>query len=142
MAMNDQNNETMLSEEQQRYATWMNWGARSGLLMLIVAFLGYVTGWLPSHVPLDQLPKVWGLPASEYLKQTGAPTGWSWLLHVGQGDYASLIGIACLSASSLFCLFAVLPIYIRRRDWVFVVLCVAALTVQLLAASGLLVSGK
>jgi hypothetical protein len=82
------------------------------------------------------------LPSGEYLKQTGAPTGWNWFLHVHQGEYASLFGIAWLSASSLFCLFAVLPIYFKRRDWIFVVLCIAALGVQMLAASGMLVSGK
>ncbi len=144
MAMNDQKDETvnLLSDEQKRYATWLNWGARSGLLMLIAAFVAYVSGWLPSHIALDQLPKVWGLPVDEYLKQTGAPTGWSWLRLVGQGDFASLIGIAWLSASSLICLLAVLPIYVRRRDWVFVALCVGALAVQGLAASGMLVAGK
>ena len=144
MAMSDQNDDAvnLLSDEQQRYATWLNWGARSGLLMLIISFIAYVAGWLPAHVPLDQLPTVWGLPVDEYLKKTGAPTGWSWLKDLGQGDFASLIGIAWLSASSLFCLFAVLPIYLKRRDWVFVVLCISALAVQLLAASGLLVAGK
>ncbi len=132
----------LLSDEQKRYASWLQWGARSGLVMLIVTFIAYVTGWLAPHVPLDQLPSVWGLPVDEYLKKTGAPTGWSWLGDLGQGDFASLIGIAWLSASSLFCLFAVLPIYFRRRDWVFVVLCLCALAVQLLAASGMLVAGK
>lgn len=144
--MNISNNESagepVLSEEQQRYASWLNWGARSGLLMLIVAFLAYVTGWLPADVPLNELPKVWGLPVDAYLKQTGAPTGWSWLTRIGRGDFAGLIGIAWLSASSLICLLAVLPIYVRRRDWVFVALCVGALAVQLLAASGWLTAGK
>ncbi len=140
--MNERNEDNLLSEEQRRYATWLQWGARSGLVMLIVTFIAYVAGWLTPHVPLEQLPSVWGLPVEEYLKKTGAPTGWSWLSDLAQGDFASLIGIAWLSASSLFCLFAVLPIYFKRRDWVFVVLCISALVVQLLAASGMLVAGK
>lgn len=136
------NSDSLISVEQQRYATWLNWGARMGLVMLIVAFSAYVTGWLPAHVPLDKLPDVWGLPTAEYLKQTGAPTGWGWLHMIGQGDFAGLLGIAWLSGSSLICLLAVLPIYVRRRDWVFVALCMVAMAVQLLAASGMLTAGK
>ena len=53
---------------------------------------------------------------------------------------AGLIGIAWLSACSLLCLLAVIPIYARRKDWVFVLICICAVLVQLLAASGMLSS--
>lgn len=131
--------QNLISVEQQRYATWLNWGARSGLAILIVSFLSYVFGLLPAKIPLDQLPHVWSLASGEYLKQTGAPTGWGWLGLLGQGDFASLLGIAWLAGCSLLCLIVVMPIYAARRDWVFVILCVAALLIQLLAASGILV---
>jgi hypothetical protein len=134
--MND--NETLISVEQQRYAIWLNWGARSGLLILIVTFLSYVFGWLPAHVPLQQLPDVWSLPADEYIKLVGAPTGWGWLNMIKEGDFAGLLGIAWLAGCSLLCLLVVMPIYARRRDWVFVALCILALLIQLLAASGIL----
>ncbi len=131
----------LISEEQQRYATLLSWGARSGLALLAISFLAYVFGWMPAHVPLDQLPMVWSLPVHEYLKQTQTPTGWGWLTMAGYGDFASLIGIAWLSGSSLICLLAVIPIYARRRDIVFVSICSIALAVQVLAASGILRSG-
>jgi hypothetical protein len=138
--MNTPDNEPIISEEQQRYATWLNWGMRSGLAILVVSFLAYVLGWLPAHFPLERLPEVWKLPTAEYLKQTGAPTGWAWLELVGHGDFAGLLGIAWLSGCSLLCLLAVMPIYARRKDWWFVAICVCALLVQLLAASGMLSS--
>ncbi|MFA6920388.1 MAG: hypothetical protein WC216_00950 [Gallionella sp.] len=134
-------NETLISVEQQRYATWLSWGARSGLAILIATFMAYLFGWLPAHIPLDQLPKVWNLPTGEYLKQTGAPTGWGWLRLIGQGDFVSLLGIAWLSGCSLLCLIVVMPVYVRKKDWVFVALCIGALLIQLLAASGILTSG-
>lgn len=137
--MND--NETSISVEQQRYATWLSWGARSGLAILIATFMAYIFGWLPAHIPLDQLPRVWNLPTGEYLKQTGAPTGWGWLSLIGQGDFVSLLGIAWLSGCSLLCLIVVMPIYARKKDWVFVALCIGALLIQLLAASGILTGG-
>lgn len=139
--MNDTNNNSHIPVEQQRYAMLLNWGARSGLAILAVSFLAYLFGWMPAHVPVDQLPQVWSLPVGEYLKQTGTPTGWHWLDLVAYGDFASLVGIAVLSGCSLVCLVAVMPIYAKRGDRVFVAICVFALLVQLLAASGTLSVG-
>jgi hypothetical protein len=132
---------SIISVEQQRYATWLSWGARSGLAILAVTFLAYVFGWIPARIPLEQMPNVWNLSTHEYLHQTGAPTGWHWLEMIGQGDFAGLLGIAWLSGCSLLCLLSVMPIYARRKDWVFVALCIIALLVQLLAASGILTAG-
>lgn len=131
----------LISAEQQRYATWLSWGARSGLVILVVAFLAYVLGWIPARIPLNEMPKVWNLPTHEYLKQTGSPTGWRWITMVGEGDFTGLLGIAWLSGCSLLCLLAVMPIYARRNDWVFFSLCVIALLIQFLAASGILTAG-
>ncbi len=134
-------NNDHISIEQKRYATLLSWGSRSGLAILIVSFLAYVFGWMPAHVPVEQLPNYWNLPVAEYLQQTHSPTGWAWLTKIAEGDYASLIGIAWLSGCSLICLLAVIPIYKSRKDSIFVLLCLAALAVQLLAASGILRSG-
>lgn len=133
--------ESFISTEQQRYATWLSWGARSGLAILVVTFLGYVLGGMPARIPLDQMPNVWNLSSHEYLQQTGAPTGWQWLALIGQGDFAGLLGIAWLSGCSMLCLLAVMPIYAKRQDWVFVAICIIALLVQVLAASGMLTVG-
>lgn len=130
-----------ISVEQQRYATLLSWGSRSGLALLVVSFLAYVFGLMPVHVPLEQMPNLWNLPVGDYLKQTDTPTGWNWLTMIDQGDFASLIGIAWLSGCSLICLLAIIPIYARRKDKIFVMLCVFALAVQLLAASGMLRTG-
>ncbi len=139
--MSNVEKDSFISVEQQRYATWLSWGARSGLVILILSFLAYVFGWLPARIPLEQMPNVWNLSTHEYLHQTGAPTGWHWFTMVGQGDFAGLLGIAWLSGCSLLCLLVVMPIYAQRKDWIFVALCVIALLVQLLAASGILTVG-
>jgi len=55
------------------------------------------------------------------------------------GDFASIVGIAVLSSVSVACLAAVLPIYTRRSDRVYAILCVLAIGVLVLAASGVLV---
>ncbi len=134
-------NKDHISFEQKRYATLLSWGSRSGLVLLIISFLAYMLGWMPAHVPVEQLPNYWNLPVAEYIHQTNSPTGWAWLTKIAEGDYASLIGIAWLSGCSLICLVAVIPIYQSRKDSIFVLLCLAALSVQLLAASGILHTG-
>ena len=141
MAMNTSKNDSLISEEQQRYANWLSRGANSGLIILAVSFMAYVFGWLPARIPLDQLPKVWSLSTHEYIHQTGAPTGWHWLTMIEQGDFAGLLGIAWLSGCSLLCLLVIMPIYFKRKDWVFMLICIVALLVQLLAASGILTVG-
>lgn len=133
--------ESLISIEQQRYATLLSWGSRSGLAILVVTFIAYMFGLMPAHVPLEQLPQYWALPSHEYIQLTNSPVGWDWIAKIAEGDYASLLGIAWLSGASLVCLLAVIPIYARRGDRVFVALCVAALAVQLLAASGILRTG-
>jgi len=129
-------NDKHISPEQELYATLLGWGGRAGLLILVISFLAYLLSWIPAHVALDKLHEVWTLPLAQYLAQTQTPTGWHWLGLVANGDFASLIGIAILCGVSLVCLLAVIPIYARRGDWIYVVLCVAALAIQLLAASG------
>ena len=127
-----------ISPEQLRYSTLLYWGSRSGLAISIGAFLAYVFGILPAHVPLDQLPHAWHLPVSEYLAETAAPTGWGWVALLGQGDFASLGGIAWLSSCSIVCLLGIIPVYRARNERLFVAICVIQSTILLFAASGIL----
>lgn len=127
--------------EQARYALVLHWSTLIGFIILVASFVVYVFGWLPSHVPLSQLPHLWALPVDDYLKATQTPTGWNWLKLVENGDFATLLGVAWLCACSVFCMLAVLPIYFRRRDWVSAVVCILAIAVQLFAASGTLGAG-
>ncbi len=128
-------------EEQSRYAAWLHWSTLAGFLTLILTFAAYVFNILPARIPLEQLPDLWNKPASQYLKLTGMPKGWGWIGMLENGDLASLLGIAILSGCSIFCIFAVMPIYARRRDLVYLLICAFEIAVLVLAASGIL-SGR
>jgi hypothetical protein len=128
-----------VAEEQLRYARVLEWGARLGLAVAVAAFALYVTGVLPGHVPLETLPTLWSLPLAEYLQRSSTPVGWDWLRLAGRGDFASLAGIAILASVSVACLAAAIPVYLRRGDRTYTTLCVLAIAVLLLAASGILV---
>ncbi len=123
--------------EHPRYATVLHWGTLAGFITLIATFVAYMFGWLPSHVPVERLPELWKLSTAEYLKATGTPTGWSWLTMLGKGDLASLLGIALLSASSIVCIIAVMPIYARSRNFIYLVISILEIAVLLLSASGI-----
>lgn len=127
--------------EQLRYARWLEWGTRVGLVALILIFLAYGIGLVEPHVPHSRLPEVWNLPVSQFLAATGLPTGWGWLAFAHRGDIANLLGIAMLTGASLLALLALLPLYLRQNDRIYAALCVAQVAVLLLAASGLLTAG-
>jgi hypothetical protein len=123
-------------EEQLPYAEVMHWTTLAGFIVLIASFVAYVLNWLPAYVPLEQLPHLWSLPTAEYLKATGTPIGWSWLFMMGKGDFASLLGIAILSGSSIACIVAIIPTYIRDKNITYIAICVVEIAVLLISASG------
>ena len=126
---------------QLRYALLLEWGTRAGMVVLVASFFAYLTGLLPPHVPLEQLPQLWSLPVGQYLGHTQSPTGWGWAALLDRSDALGLAGIAILAACSVLALLAVVPMYAARRDKAFVGLCIAQALVVLLAASGLLTHG-
>lgn len=140
------NNKTLTNAQEQqlealRYAQLLDWGTRLGVLALIASFAAYVFGVLTPHVPLEQLPSVWNLPVAAYLQQTATPTGWGWLALAHKGDLSGLIGISILAGCSLPPLLGLIPLYLKRRDYVYAAICVVVIAVLVLAASGILTGG-
>lgn len=127
-----------VSEEQGRYAGVLEWFTRLGLVLLAAAFLAYATGLLPSHVPIDRLPQLWGLPAGEFLARTATPAGWGWVRLLGRGDMLNLAGIGLLAGCSMLCLASILPVYLKRRERLYAAIVVAQMAVLVLAAWGIL----
>lgn len=127
--------------EALRYALLLDWGTRLGVIALFLSFSCYVLGLLTPHVPLDQLPSLWGLAAKTYLERTGTPTGWGWVSLMGTGDMSNLIGVALLAACSVPPLLGLIPLYMRRKDYLYAALCSLIVLVLALAASGVLTAG-
>lgn len=127
--------------EQARYARVLDMTAKAGFAVLVAGFVAYLLGWLDTHVPAAELPRVWGLPLAEYLARTGTPTGWGWIAHLHKGEFAGLAGIAVLAGCSAVCLAAVIPLYVRRGDRAYALVCALVIVVLLLAASGILTAG-
>jgi hypothetical protein len=127
--------------EAARYAQLLDWGTRLGVLALLLSFAAYMFGIVPPHVPLEQLPGLWNLPVNTYLQRTATPTGWGWLALAHRADLANLVGIALLAGCSLPPLLGLIPLYLRRRDFLFAGICAFVAMVLVLAASGVLTGG-
>lgn len=123
--------------EQLAYARWLEAGTRIGFVLLLASFIGYLTGVLPSAVPLEDLPRYWGLPVDRYVAETGAPVGWQWVGRLGEGEYANLLGIAVLAASTIVCYAVALVALLRRGDRLYAAIAALEIALLLVAASGL-----
>jgi len=132
---------TKASEEQIAYANVLNIGMWFGLALLIITFFIYLSGVLPSYVPIDDLPKYWTMRVHDFNVALNAPTGWGWASLVGKGDYLNFVGIAILSGLTILCYLVILPILARKKDRAYVVIAIAEVLVLSLAASGLLKVG-
>ncbi len=129
--------EPELHPEQLRYATMLHWCTLAGFITLVITFAAYMLGWLPAHVPLEQLPQLWNLPTEEFLKATHTPTGWSWLFQMGKGDFATLLGIAMLSGCSIIGILVIIPSYARRNNSIYLAICILEIAVLLVSAAGI-----
>lgn len=130
-----------IAPEQTRYAEWLRWVGWSGLALLVGAFLVYVLGVFEPLIPHHRLPELWVHPAQHVHQLTGQTPGWGWIKLLHRSDILNLLGIALLAGGSVIPLLAITPIYLRRKDRVFALLCILQVAVLVLAASGVVHAG-
>ena len=134
--MNDQ---VKVPEEQVQYANILFWGAWLGIALMVVTYFVYVGGVLEPHIPLEEVPNVWGLRVTEYVAKYGIPLGWGWAGLVGKGDFFNFLGIALLAGMTVICfLVTLIPAYLKQKDKPLLAVSVLEIIVLTVAASGLL----
>ncbi len=132
---------TQASEEQIAYAKVLNVVMFLGLAIMMVTFIIYMSGILPSFIPPQDIPKYWGMKSSNFIHTFHAPTGWAWVAMTNKGDYLNFVGIAILAGLTALCYLVILPILIRKKDTAYVVIAIMEVLVLVLAASGILKTG-
>jgi len=129
----------MTTERHEKaYARWLALGARVGFVALVASFFIYMLGLIPPSIAPTDLPRYWGLPVSEYLAATHAPTGWGWVHRLPQSDVLNFVGVAILGLTSIACYLRLIVDYVREKDWLYVGICVLQIAVLATAASGVL----
>lgn len=126
-------------DAQRRYARLLLATTRLGVALLVATFVAYAAGWIAPYVPIERLPSLWNLPASEFLARTHIRSSWhGWAALILHGDMLVLGAIAVLITSSILCLAAAMPLFWKRGERLLVVLCALQIAVLMLAASGVL----
>jgi hypothetical protein len=137
------------SAEQLLYANILEKGMYLGLVSMIITFALYVSGIMPSVVPLSEVANYWNMPVGEYLtainqnflQREHAPTGWAWLSLLGKGDFLNFLPVAILSGITIICYAAIVPGLFKRGDKAMGLMALATAIVLALAASGLVGGG-
>jgi len=130
------------SHVQALYARWLDIGTRMSFAASLVAFLLYVSGAIPAYIPLEALPRYWGLPLGEFLRQTGAPSGWGWLRQLGGGaEYLNLACMALIGLVTLVCYVRVVPALLALGERLQAALAVLQVLVLAAAVSGVFAGG-
>ncbi len=127
--------EALLFARTLQVGTWLS------LAVLILAFAGYVSGAVRPLVAIEELPKVWGLRASDFAARAGVPRGWGWISLLCYADLQSLLGVAMLAGLSFVAYLSLLPVFLRKGDTPYALISAVQLVVLLLAASGLVSTG-
>ncbi len=135
------NRKVRATEEQLAYENILKLGIQAGLLILLVSFIIYLTGILAPHVPLNDLPKYWGMSAKQYIATNNMHTGWLCLSMISKGDLLNFVGIAFLAGVTILCHIRIIPVFFRKKDTVYGVLAIIEVLILLVAASGILKSG-
>ena len=129
------------TEEQRAYATLLGYGMKTGLGMLVVTFLVYLSGLMPPHIPVEQLQNYWKLPVKEYLHATGIHPGWWWVTQLAKSDFLNFVGVAFLAGVTILCYLRIIPILLAKKDRVYATIAFVEVLVLSLAASGILRGG-
>lgn len=139
--MTKQTNVCVTSPEQMRYAVILERGAYLGIVIMIITYALYVLGVMTPHVPIDTVINSWHLGVHDYLAATDSPTGWGWLALIGTGDFINFIGLALLAVMTIICYATLIMPYYRCRDFIYLAIVIAEITVLTLAASGIVGGG-
>lgn len=118
----------------RRYSNIMGMGIRVALVVMIIAYVVYLAGLMPRRISNQQLPQYWKLPARQYVEQADMPHGWQWVGQVRYGDVATIVPAVIMAVISMVCGFSILPLYVRRRDFIMAAIVLAQLAVMFWAA--------
>ncbi|MFA6001433.1 MAG: hypothetical protein WC828_04880 [Thermoleophilia bacterium] len=139
------------SVEQKRYGAILDVAMKVGLLVLVVSFILYLVGFPKPFIPVEDVSSYWTLKLHSvvngeetgYLHKTGIEPGWAWASsdNLKKSDFLTFAPIAFLASVTVICYLSILPIFLKRKDYIYAALAVTEVLVLVLAASGILPSG-
>jgi len=127
---------------QSTYARWLDVATRVGFAISLAAFLVYAGGLVEPFVPLEQLPRLWTLPAARFVEVTREPTGWGWLGMLGYADFLNLAAVALFGIVTLACYARIVPLLFAAGERLQACIALAQVLVLAAAAAGFFTGGR
>lgn len=124
--------------EQIRYAGILQKGTAVGFTFVIITFVLYVFGIIKPYVPLEDFPIYCRQDAQTYIADHGIGTGWNWVHLLLYGDFINYIGIVILTGITLICYVSIVPVLLKKREWIFAAIVITEVALLITASSGLL----
>lgn len=139
--MEEKKLETKASPEQIIYADILFYGSWSGILIMTITYIIYLTGILDPYIPIKDIPLYWSKNVHHYVEQAHVPLGWGWLSLIGKADFLNFAGVVLLAVLTIIGFISLIPAYLKKKDTAFVVIAILEVLVLILAASGILKTG-
>lgn len=140
--MDEPKDKIKITDEQRAYALVLEWAVKVGYLLLLAAAIVYFTGFVPSSVPLDEIHNYWGLELEEYHDQVHGPRApWEWLRSLGTSDYLAFLPIAFLGLVTIACYLRIMPILLRKGEYIYLIIAGVEVLVLALSAAGVISGG-
>ena len=133
--------DTNAPAEQIAYANILFYGCWSGLALMLVTYVLYVTGIMDPYVSMDNIIKYWAMPVGKYLADNNVPTGWGWATLLKHGDFLNFLGIALLGGLTIVAYIPVTLAYLKKKDFAFAIIAALEVLVLCFAASGIVGGG-
>ena len=126
--------ETKIGFVSKTYATMIGWLVSISLSALVASFVLYVSGLLPSSLPVETIPGLWHLSAADYAAATNRITGWEWITRVTDGRYLVYLSLVLFPAGTMLLVAIASPLYLRARAPLMALIALLEAAVLLFAA--------
>jgi hypothetical protein len=130
--------EVVADTEQLRYAGILQKGVITGFIFIIITFVLYAWGIIEPYVPLEDFSVSCRQDVQSYLAEHGIGTGWNWIHLLLYGDFINYIGIIIFTGITIICYVSIVPLLLRKREWVIVAIVLAEVALLITVSSGLL----
>lgn len=130
-------NNSQSSLEQIRYANVIQICSWTGICLIGITFLLYISGIFQAFINPSTMPNYWEMNVHQYLQATHSLPGWNWLGMLNYGDYLNYIGLAFLGLVTILSYISILTIYLRKKDYSYLAIVSLEIVVLILAASGI-----
>ncbi len=141
--MSDRENRiSNIEPAQLSFASMLVWLVRIGLGILFVTFIVYASGLVPSVVTIADVPDYWHLSAEEYAERTNLEIGWAWVGDFEQGRTLVFAGLVFFPAGTMVLIGITVALYLRQKVPAYALIAFLELIVLIVAATGLLSTGR